>query len=101
MNWSRLTHDLPYDSPVHVICESSKNKNLLFAGTEHGLFASIDGGVRWQKVKNGLPPAVAGVVKAVNHRGTEGTEKAEDKGRLRFCSATRLLPSLCPLCLCG
>jgi hypothetical protein len=56
--WERLNYDLPYDSPVHVVRESSKNKNLLFAGTETGLFASIDGGQHWQKIKNGLPAAV-------------------------------------------
>lgn len=56
--WERLNYDLPYDSPVHVVRESSKNKNLLFAGTETGLFASIDGGQHWQRIKNGLPAAV-------------------------------------------
>lgn len=56
--WERLTYDLPYDIPVHVIRESSKNKNLLFAGTENGLFASIDAGQRWHKIKNVFPANV-------------------------------------------
>src|SRR5262249_31751217 len=33
----------------------SKNKNLLFAGTEFGLFVSLDGGVSWNRMKAGLP----------------------------------------------
>jgi photosystem II stability/assembly factor-like uncharacterized protein len=53
--WHDLTNNLPKDGPVHVIRESSRNKNLLFAGTEFGLFVSLDGGNRWQRVRNGLP----------------------------------------------
>lgn len=58
VTWERVTYDLPYDSPIHVVRESSRNKNLLFVGTEHGLFASIDGGQRWHRIKYGLPPSV-------------------------------------------
>jgi photosystem II stability/assembly factor-like uncharacterized protein len=56
--WTPLTSNLPADSPVHVIRESSRNPYLLFVGTEHGLFASIDGGGEWRRVANGLPKAV-------------------------------------------
>jgi photosystem II stability/assembly factor-like uncharacterized protein len=56
--WKPLANTLPPDAPVHVIRESSKNRKLLFAGTEHGLFISQDGGQKWQHFTNGLPPAV-------------------------------------------
>ena len=56
--WKPLANNLPPESPVHVIRESSKNKELLFAGTEHGLYISQDGGQQWQHFTNGLPPAV-------------------------------------------
>jgi photosystem II stability/assembly factor-like uncharacterized protein len=53
--WRDLTNNLPGDGPVHVIRESSHNKNLLFVGTEFGLFVSLDGGGRWERLHNGLP----------------------------------------------
>ena len=56
--WKSLANNLPPEAPVHVIRESSKNKELLFAGTENGLFISQDGGQKWQHFTNGLPPAV-------------------------------------------
>ena len=56
--WKPLANNLPPEAPVHVIRESSKNKDLLFAGTENGLFISQDGGKKWQHFTNGLPPAV-------------------------------------------
>jgi photosystem II stability/assembly factor-like uncharacterized protein len=56
--WKPLANNLPQEGPVHVIRESSKNKDLLFAGTENGLFISQDGGRKWQHFTNGLPPAV-------------------------------------------
>jgi photosystem II stability/assembly factor-like uncharacterized protein len=40
---------------AHVIREDSVNANLLFAGTEFGLFVSIDGGEIWSKFTGGLP----------------------------------------------
>jgi photosystem II stability/assembly factor-like uncharacterized protein len=57
-SWTRLAGNLPEEGPVHVIRESAKNKDLLFAGTEFGLFATLDGGKRWHHLKNGLPPMV-------------------------------------------
>src|SRR5262245_59288010 len=56
--WTSITSHLPGESPVHVVRESSKNKNLLYAGTEHGLYASIDGGAKWHHLTAGLPHAV-------------------------------------------
>jgi photosystem II stability/assembly factor-like uncharacterized protein len=53
--WENITSNLPESGSVHVVRESSKNKNLLFAGTEFGLFASLDGGGSWHPMKAGLP----------------------------------------------
>lgn len=48
---------------VHVIEEDPVEPNLLFLGTEFGLFASLDRGASWMKWRNGLPPApVRGLV---------------------------------------
>src|SRR5439155_601003 len=51
------------DSPVrgyaHVIKEDLVNANLLFLGTELGLWVSVDGGKQWAHYKGGDLPAVA------------------------------------------
>jgi hypothetical protein len=41
---------------VHTIVEDHRNPDLLFVGTEFGVFASLDGGEHWQRFMNGLPP---------------------------------------------
>ncbi|HVS36237.1 MAG TPA: hypothetical protein VMS17_11700 [Gemmataceae bacterium] len=56
--WTLLIGDLPADGPVHVVRQSSRNADLLFAGTEFGLFATLDGGKHWSRLTNGLPPGV-------------------------------------------
>jgi photosystem II stability/assembly factor-like uncharacterized protein len=44
---------------AHVIKEDLVNKDLLFLGTEFGLWVSLDGGARWARYKGGDMPAVA------------------------------------------
>ncbi|WP_445144940.1 WD40/YVTN/BNR-like repeat-containing protein [Dyella sp. Tek66A03] len=44
---------------VHVIRQDPLKPNLLFAGTEFGLWISIDGGAHWAEFKGGDFPAVA------------------------------------------
>lgn len=40
---------------AHVVREDLANKNLLFLGTEQGLFISINGGASWARFINGIP----------------------------------------------
>ncbi len=40
---------------AHKIKEDLKNKSLLFLGTELGLFASIDAGINWFRMKSNIP----------------------------------------------
>ncbi|HRH61274.1 MAG TPA: hypothetical protein PL045_11920, partial [Chitinophagaceae bacterium] len=40
---------------AHKIKEDIINKNLLFLGTEMGLFASVDAGATWFRMKNNVP----------------------------------------------
>ena len=53
--WQPIAHDLPAEGPIHVVREDPSNKNLLYAGTEFGLFVSLDGGGRWHRLRGGLP----------------------------------------------
>jgi len=52
--WTDISNGLP-NEPVNVIREDHKNPNLLFVGTELGVYASIDGGANWTKFMNGMP----------------------------------------------
>ncbi|HYV35852.1 MAG TPA: T9SS type A sorting domain-containing protein, partial [Gemmataceae bacterium] len=53
--WENVTNNLPVDGSVNVVIESSANPNLLFCGTEFGLFASLDGAKSWHRMKGGMP----------------------------------------------
>ncbi|MFN2531126.1 MAG: WD40/YVTN/BNR-like repeat-containing protein [Pyrinomonadaceae bacterium] len=45
--WTSLSGNLPPHAYVHVIREDPKNPDLLYAGTELGLFASYNSGAAW------------------------------------------------------
>ena len=53
--WVSIEGDLPERGSVYAIAEDHVNPNLLFAGTEFGLFFSINGGKNWIQLKSGLP----------------------------------------------
>ncbi|HRG09638.1 MAG TPA: hypothetical protein PLJ08_13775, partial [Cyclobacteriaceae bacterium] len=54
VTWSSLaTPDI--EGFAYVVREDLKNPNLLFAGTEFGLYVSIDGGKKWNRFDNNLP----------------------------------------------
>src|ERR1700728_4431648 len=44
---------------AHVIKEDTVNRNVLFLGTEFGLWISVDGGLHWAQYKGSDFPAVA------------------------------------------
>jgi photosystem II stability/assembly factor-like uncharacterized protein len=53
--WVSIASNLPRNHPVWAIAEDHVNPNLLFAGTEFGLFFTVDGGQKWVQLKGGLP----------------------------------------------
>jgi photosystem II stability/assembly factor-like uncharacterized protein len=53
--WTSLSANLPKNGPVLAIAEDHVNPNLLFTGTEFGLWFSIDGGQKWVQLKGGMP----------------------------------------------
>ena len=57
--WTSLTAGFPAKEPVYVIKEDLKNPRLLFAGTEYGVRASVDGGVTWRALNAGGFPTVS------------------------------------------
>lgn len=53
--WTSITGNLPERGTSYTIAEDHVNKDLLFAGTEFGLFVTIEGGNKWVQMKAGLP----------------------------------------------
>ncbi len=53
--WTSLAAGLPKDAPVQVVRGGRKNKDLVYVGTEFGMFMSLDAGKTWLPLKNGLP----------------------------------------------
>ncbi len=55
--WEDITGDLPDDAGSWVVREDPVNPDLLFVGTERGLWVSREGGGRWLRMQEGLPTA--------------------------------------------
>ena len=53
--WELIVQGIPDDFPVRVVREDPLNKDLLFAGTEFGIFVTIDGGKSWKSFQKNLP----------------------------------------------
>jgi photosystem II stability/assembly factor-like uncharacterized protein len=53
--WTALAGTLPAGGPVKALREDPVNRDLLFAGTEFGLYFSLDRGKSWNRFRNGLP----------------------------------------------
>lgn len=54
-SWTSITGNLPENGPVLAFAEDPVNPDLLFAGTEFGLFFTADGGTKWVQFKGDFP----------------------------------------------
>jgi len=55
-SWKAIRNGIPDSAgTVHVVREHPRDANLLFAGTEFGLWVSWDRGGNWTALKNNLP----------------------------------------------
>jgi len=54
-SWKSIAGNLPQRGSAHTIVEDHVNPNLLFAGTEFGLFFTQDGGGNWTRLKSNFP----------------------------------------------
>lgn len=62
-SWRNVTGDLPEFGPTRSVAVHPHNGNLIFVGTEFGVFVSNQGGERWLRLGRGLPTvAVHGIV---------------------------------------
>ena len=54
-SWTNITGNLPDRHDCWSIVQDHVNGELLFVGTEFGLFSSVDGGKTWVQLKGGMP----------------------------------------------
>jgi photosystem II stability/assembly factor-like uncharacterized protein len=69
-SWTLLSgpqSGIPQDFPTRVIREDPERAGVLYAGTEYGMFLSLDDGLTWQSFQQNLP--VTPVTDIQIHRG--------------------------------
>jgi photosystem II stability/assembly factor-like uncharacterized protein len=54
-SWSSISGNLPENGSVHTIVQDFIRPELLFVGTEFGVFFTIDDGKNWVQLKSGIP----------------------------------------------
>ncbi|HWZ44539.1 MAG TPA: hypothetical protein VNW97_13775 [Candidatus Saccharimonadales bacterium] len=53
--WTSIAANLPENGTALAFVEDTVNRDLLFVGTEFGLWFTVDGGKKWIQMKGGLP----------------------------------------------
>jgi hypothetical protein len=54
--WTSIVGDLPNGTVARTIEEDPRHPNLLFLGTEFGLYWTFDGGRHWARATGNMPP---------------------------------------------
>ena len=54
-SWSTVTNGIPEGAYVHSVREDPRRKGMLYAGTELGVYFSLDDGAHWQPLQLNLP----------------------------------------------
>jgi|TARA_Y100000310_G_scaffold120953_2_gene119709 photosystem II stability/assembly factor-like uncharacterized protein len=70
LNWTLLTtgnNGLPDNFPTRVVREDPMKEGVLYAGTEYGMFVSLDDGQTWESFQQNLPVTPVTDIKV--HRG--------------------------------
>jgi photosystem II stability/assembly factor-like uncharacterized protein len=70
--WTTITTGLPANDYVHAVRVDPRRPNLLFAGTEQGVYISYDDGANWKSLQLNLP------VSPVNDLVIKSTDKNND-----------------------
>lgn len=56
-SWQEIDNGLPRDHFVDIVRADPRQDNLLYAGTDEGVFVSFDSGDHWQPLQQNLPTA--------------------------------------------
>ncbi len=54
-SWFLFNGNLPDEGSTYTLAEDNVDKDLLFLGTQFGVYFTVDGGKEWIKLKNGIP----------------------------------------------
>ena len=54
-SWFLINSNLPGEGSTFSVAEDHVDKDLMFVGTQFGVFYTVDGGKEWIPLKNGLP----------------------------------------------
>ena len=57
VTWREILDGLPLESPVRAVRIDPRNQELVYAGTDNGLWASFNGGSNWRKLALNMPAA--------------------------------------------
>jgi photosystem II stability/assembly factor-like uncharacterized protein len=57
VTWRSISGDLPNSLFVRSLRQDIANPNLLYAGTQRGVWASWDGGAHWRSLRLNMPPS--------------------------------------------
>jgi photosystem II stability/assembly factor-like uncharacterized protein len=71
--WTKIVSGIRTDDYVHVVREDPTKKDLLYAGTEHGVWVSFDAGDSWQPLSLNLPDTQVSDLVVEKHDLVAGT----------------------------
>ncbi|MFZ0366026.1 MAG: hypothetical protein WAL67_17640 [Candidatus Cybelea sp.] len=54
-HWTKIVNGLPLNEWARSVRPDIRDRNLIYLGTEEGVWISFDGGANWQSFKNDLP----------------------------------------------
>jgi len=52
--WKSIAGNIPI-GPINVVREDPRSSNVLYVGTDIGVYVTVDGGETWNVLANGLP----------------------------------------------
>ncbi len=87
--WAVISGDLPARTIVWSVVQDAVKRELLFAGTEFGIYTTLDGGKHWLKMTGGLP--------TISFRDLEIQERETDLVGASFGRGIFILDDYSPL----
>jgi len=87
--WTNIAGDMPPRNLVWSVAQDNVKKDLLFAGTEFGIYVTVDGGKKWVKLGGGVP--------TISFRDIEVQERENDLVGASFGRGFFILDDYSPL----
>ncbi|MEL6430790.1 MAG: hypothetical protein AAFR54_16510, partial [Planctomycetota bacterium] len=91
--WERIDSGLPVHGPVNDVVEDASFAGVLYAATEFGVHASVDGGAHWTPLDAGLPRVA---VHDLALQDRDGALVAATHGRGFYALDVRALRAMTP-----